>query len=72
MVERLQTESPDVPVSHELLGGTPSEGDDPQIKAVVGQLLSIADDLNRNAELQQYVCLCCCIISLSSVVFLNL
>ncbi|XP_063043955.1 apoptosis regulator BAX-like [Engraulis encrasicolus] len=55
VVERLQTESPDVPVSHELLGGTPSEGDDPQIKAVVGQLLSIADDLNRNAELQHLI-----------------
>lgn len=42
-------------VSHEDLGGSPQDGDDPQIKEVVGQLLKIADDLNKNAELQQYV-----------------
>lgn len=42
-------------VSHEDLGGNPQDGEDPQIKEVVGQLLKIADDLNKNAELQQYV-----------------
>lgn len=42
-------------VSHEDLGGSPQDGDDPQIKEVVGQLLKIADDLNKHAELQQYV-----------------
>lgn len=35
------------------LGGTATEGDDPHIKVVVEQLLKIADELNRNAELQQ-------------------
>lgn len=35
------------------LGGTANEGDDPHIKEVVDQLLKIADELNRNAELQQ-------------------
>lgn len=35
------------------LGGTANEGDDPQVKEVVEQLLKIADELNRNAELQQ-------------------
>ncbi|KAL2089080.1 hypothetical protein ACEWY4_015979 [Coilia grayii] len=55
VIERIQTENPDVHVSREILGGNPSEGDDPQIKEVVGQLLRIADDLNRNAELQHLI-----------------
>lgn len=42
-------------VGHEDLGGRPQDADDPQIKDVVDQLLKIADDLNKNAELQQYV-----------------
>ncbi len=42
-------------VSHEDLGGRPQDAHDPQIKEVVDQLLKIADDLNKNAELQQYV-----------------
>ena len=56
VIQRIHTENPEVHVSHEILGGTPSEGDDPQVKEVVCQLLKIADDLNRNTELQQYVC----------------
>ncbi|XP_076144045.1 apoptosis regulator BAX [Alosa pseudoharengus] len=55
VIERIQTENPDVHISHEILGGTPCEGDDPQVKEVVGQLLKIADDLNRNAELQHLI-----------------
>lgn len=56
VIERIQVEDPAMHVGHEDLGGRPHDGEDPQIKEVVGQLLKIADDLNRNAELQQYVC----------------
>lgn len=42
-------------MSHEDLGGRPQDAEDPQIKDVVDQLLKIADELNKNAELQQYV-----------------
>lgn len=42
-------------VGHEDLGGRPQDAEDPQIKEVVDQLLKIADHLNKNAELQQYV-----------------
>lgn len=42
-------------VSHADLGGGPQDAEDPQIKDVVDQLLKIADNLNKNAELQQYV-----------------
>ncbi|XP_012670259.1 apoptosis regulator BAX [Clupea harengus] len=55
VIQRIHTENPEVHVSHEILGGTPSEGDDPQVKEVVCQLLKIADDLNRNTELQHLI-----------------
>lgn len=55
VIERVTVEHPAIRVSHEDLGGRPQEADDPQIKEVVDQLLKIADDLNKNAELQQYV-----------------
>lgn len=44
---------PNLHVSPVDLGGTPNEGHDPHIKEVVDQLLKIADELNRNTELQQ-------------------
>ncbi|XP_007231889.2 apoptosis regulator BAX [Astyanax mexicanus] len=55
VLRRLSTENPDVRVSRVDLGGRPDEGDDPQIKVVVEQLLRIADDLNRNTELQHLI-----------------
>ncbi|XP_065117651.1 apoptosis regulator BAX [Paramisgurnus dabryanus] len=55
VIERIQVEDPAMHVGHEDLGGRPHDGEDPQIKEVVGQLLKIADDLNRNAELQHLI-----------------
>ncbi|KAI7813875.1 hypothetical protein IRJ41_003450 [Triplophysa rosa] len=42
-------------VGYEDLGGRPQDAEDPQIKGVVEQLLKIADDLNKNAELQNLI-----------------
>lgn len=53
MIERINTQDPDRHVSSEDLGGRPNEQQDPQIKEVVEQLLKIADEMNRNAELQR-------------------
>ncbi|XP_016339434.1 apoptosis regulator BAX-like [Sinocyclocheilus anshuiensis] len=55
VIERVTVEDPSMHVSHEDLGGRPQEADDPQIKEVVDQLLKIADDLNKNAELQHLI-----------------
>ncbi|XP_027009035.1 apoptosis regulator BAX [Tachysurus fulvidraco] len=55
VIERLSTEDPAMHLSPVDLGGTASEGDDPHIKVVVEQLLKIADELNRNAELQHLI-----------------
>ncbi|XP_051757656.1 apoptosis regulator BAX isoform X2 [Ctenopharyngodon idella] len=55
IIERVTVEDPSMHVSHVDLGGSPQDGDDPQIKEVVGQLLKIADDLNKNAELQHLI-----------------
>uniref|UniRef100_A0A8C1YPK6 Uncharacterized protein n=1 Tax=Cyprinus carpio TaxID=7962 RepID=A0A8C1YPK6_CYPCA len=54
IIERITVEDPSIHVSHEDLGGRPQDAEDPQIKDVVDQLLKIADELNKNAELQQY------------------
>lgn len=53
VIERINLQDPDLYVSSEDLGGSPNEQEDPQIKEVVEQLLKIADDINRNAVLQQ-------------------
>ncbi|XP_023137593.2 apoptosis regulator BAX [Amphiprion ocellaris] len=55
VIERINTEDPSRHVSSEDLGGRPDELQDPQIKEVVDQLLKIADELNRNAELQRLI-----------------
>ncbi|KAI4903703.1 hypothetical protein NFI96_008236 [Prochilodus magdalenae] len=55
VMERVSTENPGLHVSPVDLGGRPDEGHDPQVKGVVDQLLKIADDLNRNAELQHLI-----------------
>ncbi|KAM9366501.1 apoptosis regulator BAX [Symphorus nematophorus] len=55
VIERLNTEEPDRHVSSEDLGGRPDEQKDPQIKEVVEHLLKIADEMNRNAELQRLI-----------------
>ncbi|XP_016392348.1 apoptosis regulator BAX-like isoform X2 [Sinocyclocheilus rhinocerous] len=55
IIERVTLEDPSMHVSHEDLGGRPQDADDPQIKDVVDQLLKIADDLNKNAELQHLI-----------------
>ncbi|XP_004066850.3 apoptosis regulator BAX [Oryzias latipes] len=55
VIERINLQDPDLYVSSEDLGGSPNEQEDPQIKEVVEQLLKIADDINRNAVLQQLI-----------------
>ncbi|XP_028257545.1 apoptosis regulator BAX [Parambassis ranga] len=55
VIERINTEDPSRHVCSEDLGGRPGEQQDPQIKEVVEQLLKIADDLNKNAELQRLI-----------------
>ncbi|KAK9542525.1 hypothetical protein VZT92_000380 [Zoarces viviparus] len=52
---RINAEDPSQRVSSEQLGGRPGEQQDPQIKEVVHQLLKIADEMNRNAELQRLI-----------------
>ena len=52
-MHRIGAVDPAMQVSSEDLGGARNEQQDPQIKAVVEQLLQIADDLNQNAELQR-------------------
>ncbi|KAM9826443.1 apoptosis regulator BAX isoform X3 [Syngnathus typhle] len=55
VIERINTEDPCRQVTSEDLGGRSNEQQDPQIKEVVEQLLKIADELNRNAELQRLI-----------------
>ncbi|XP_018527575.1 apoptosis regulator BAX [Lates calcarifer] len=55
VIERISTEDPGRQVCSEDLGGRPNEQQDPQVKEVVEQLLKIADEMNRNAELQQLI-----------------
>lgn len=55
VIERINTEEPGRRVSSEDLGGRSNEQQDPQVKEVVDQLLKIADELNRNAELQRLI-----------------
>ncbi|TRY53772.1 hypothetical protein DNTS_020245 [Danionella cerebrum] len=55
VIQQATAEDPNIHVRHEDLGGRPQEEDDPQIKGVAEQLLKIADDLNKNVELQRLV-----------------
>ncbi|KAM6942720.1 apoptosis regulator BAX [Xenentodon cancila] len=55
VIERINAEDPGLRVSSEDLGGRSDEQKDPNIKEVVEQLLRIADELNRNAELQRLI-----------------
>lgn len=55
VIERINTEDPERSVSSVDLGGRPNEQQDPNIKEVVEQLLRIADEMNRNAELQHLI-----------------
>lgn len=55
VMERINTEDPALRVSSEDLGGRPDEQEDDNVKQVVEQLLKIADEMNRNAELQRLI-----------------
>lgn len=55
VMERIHTEDPARRISSEDLGGRPHEQDDQNVKQVVEQLLKIADEINRNTELQRLV-----------------
>lgn len=55
VMERINMEDPARHISSEDLGGRPHEQDDENVKQVVEQLLKIADEMNRNAELQRLI-----------------
>ncbi|CAL1590375.1 unnamed protein product [Knipowitschia caucasica] len=55
VIERLLVEDPSCCISSEELGGRPEEQEEHNIKQVVDQLLRIADEMNRNAELQRLI-----------------
>ncbi|XP_072321769.1 apoptosis regulator BAX isoform X2 [Eucyclogobius newberryi] len=55
VIQRINTEDPERHVSSEDLGGRPHEQEDHNVKQVVEQLLKIADELNRNAELHRLI-----------------
>ncbi|KAM3625124.1 uncharacterized protein V6R79_007104 [Siganus canaliculatus] len=55
VIERMHTEDPNRRISSVDLGGRPNEQQDPHIKEVVEQLIKIADQLNRDAELQRLI-----------------
>ncbi|XP_034381832.1 apoptosis regulator BAX [Cyclopterus lumpus] len=55
VVALVNAEEPTRHLSSEQLGGRPNEQHEPQVKEVVEQLLKIADDINRNAELQRLI-----------------
>ncbi|XP_038825578.1 apoptosis regulator BAX isoform X1 [Salvelinus namaycush] len=55
VIERVSAENPERRLTPEDLGGRPNELEDHQVKDVVHQLLLIADDLNKNAELQHLI-----------------
>ncbi|XP_034054758.1 apoptosis regulator BAX [Gymnodraco acuticeps] len=55
VIERINAEEPSRHVSSEHLGGRPNEQQDPHVKEVVQQLLKIADEMNRNTELQRLI-----------------
>lgn len=55
VMERINTVDPVRRISSEDLGGRPHEQEDQNVKLVVEQLLKIADDINRNVELQRLV-----------------
>ncbi|KAK5916008.1 hypothetical protein CesoFtcFv8_001550 [Champsocephalus esox] len=55
VIERINAEEPSRHVSSEHLGGRPNEQQDPRVKEMVQQLLKIADEMNRNAELQRLI-----------------
>uniref|UniRef100_UPI0037E97647 apoptosis regulator BAX n=1 Tax=Semicossyphus pulcher TaxID=241346 RepID=UPI0037E97647 len=55
VIERINNEEPSRQVSSEDLGGRSNEQQDPHVKEVVEQLLKIADEMNRNAELQRLI-----------------
>lgn len=55
VVALINAEEPTRHLSSEQLGGRPNELQDPQVKEVVQQLLKIADEMNRNAELQRLI-----------------
>ncbi|XP_060915724.1 apoptosis regulator BAX-like [Labrus mixtus] len=55
VIERINAQEPSRHVSPEDLGGRSSEQQDPKVKEMVEQLLKIADELNRNTELQQLI-----------------
>lgn len=55
VIERINHAEPDRHISSEDLGGRSEEQQDPHVKEVVDQLLKIAEELNRNAELQRLI-----------------
>ncbi|MGH0128695.1 UNVERIFIED_CONTAM: hypothetical protein FKN15_043738 [Acipenser sinensis] len=52
IVQAAHVDDPQVLLSQEDLGGSQSEGRDPNVKEIVRNLIQIGDELNKNAELQ--------------------
>ncbi|XP_041074061.1 apoptosis regulator BAX-like [Polyodon spathula] len=55
IVQAAHVGDPQVLLSQEDLGGSQSEGRDPEVKEIVRNLIQIGDELNRNAELQYLI-----------------
>ncbi|XP_036390829.1 apoptosis regulator BAX [Megalops cyprinoides] len=55
VVEMVNNHDPQIHLVPEDLGGRPNEGQEPQVKEVVSHLRKIADELNRNAELERLI-----------------
>ncbi|KAJ0002341.1 hypothetical protein NQD34_002137 [Periophthalmus magnuspinnatus] len=55
VLQRLHTEHPERHIPAEDLGGRPHELEEHNVKQVVEQLIKIADDINRNVELQRLI-----------------
>ncbi|XP_006642717.1 apoptosis regulator BAX [Lepisosteus oculatus] len=52
VVEAARVDNQEFVIAPEDLGGRPNEGQDSQVKDIVRNLIEIADELNRNAELE--------------------
>ncbi|KAJ8416187.1 hypothetical protein AAFF_G00382090 [Aldrovandia affinis] len=55
VIESVRTDDPQMHLVLEDLGGRENEGQDPQVKEVVSHLLKIAEELNRDTELERLI-----------------
>nr|XP_023682829.1 apoptosis regulator BAX-like isoform X1 [Paramormyrops kingsleyae] len=55
VIQRVNTDDPEVRLTPEDLGGKPNEGQEPKIKEVVACLIHITDELNRDGKLDNLI-----------------